>query len=236
MKKVFLIAFLTISFTQNIQSSYESELDEKIKNINTSLDQLLTQLVEDLEHQKKSNEAELLPVDQSTLMTNYYASQKILHDEKIKNMEQNFFAETDANAAFYIQKKQKTIAFMDNGLTLYQADSAVKMNLTLEQALGAAQQGTLATAESLSRSLACFGNLPATIQKLKDKEIKSSNELRKKFIFVGAGLKLSQAGLAARHNLTLDQALSMKQMLLERNGINDNNDGYKEIIAQIKNE
>ena len=46
--------------------------------------------IELMEHQKKSNEAELLPVDQSTMMTNYYASQKILHDEKIKNMEQNF--------------------------------------------------------------------------------------------------------------------------------------------------
>jgi|GEM_PF-2267283 len=228
MKKILIILLIT-GLVHKIQCSYKSDND-----LEQSRDDLQQQLILDLEYQHISSEGVLLDIDQDTLMDNFYRADHILQELQLENLSRRLFAETDMNTTSLIQRDRQIIALMNNGLSIYQAEDAINKNLNLEQALSAAHRNTLQTVDSLARALSVFDE--NSIQDFRQREEKHSTELRQTVIFFDAGLKLSQARLAAQDDLTVDEAWLMKRMLAERNGINGNNDGYKEVIAQIKNE
>ena len=239
MKKFLLLTCFITGFTQNIQSSHDShEIYQSNEELDQAIDNLHQQLNADLQYQHISDQGESLSLNQNELLKDYYASLKILRDKKLENLSRRLFTETDADTASLMQKNHKIIALIENGLTLYQAEDAVKKNLNHEQALSAAQQNLLDTAEKIAVESNYFGDLQCALQHFRNGEITGTHELRQEIVYFNAGLKLSQAELAAHHNLTLDQALLMKTRLAERNGIDATNgsynDGYKEIIAQIK--
>ena len=116
---------------------------------------------------------------------------------------------------------------MTQGLSYTQARDAYKKNLTTKQALKAAQNNELTTLESKIKSDPRWSKLHTK------EEQYNTKRTREMAAFLHAGLDWIKAGFAQDNGLTVDQALRMQEMLIKRNGPN-NNSYQDEIIAQIK--
>ena len=131
----------------------------------------------------------------------------------------------------------------EHKLTVTQAEDAFKKGLSTEQALEAAQAGTLKTLEQVVQTnrttyfkFAENGDIKLIKQEnyFINHEREYTNRYTNTASFIRSGLSYPQATIAHHHSLTLEQAVQMKDMLYEHNGNSDNNSMYDKIITQIK--